>query len=216
MDPRPLDGLDRHPDLEDASQWQAVIERLDPAAMLVRIEARMGTALRQWFTAEDLWQETLLCAWRDRAQLEWRGLPAFRAWLIGIAEHRIRDAAERIAAAKRSGGALRSHALDARDPASEPGEARWPGREQSPPSAVAHLERAQAMRAALEGLPELYREVLRLRLFEEWDRERISAHLGLSLAAVKHRIRLGAIAYRNSLARILSTYASTKAPEEPR
>ena len=160
---------------------------------------------RRQVIAEDIWQETLLCAWRDRKSCQWRGLREFRAWLLEIAENRIRDAVEHVAAQKRDAARERSLTRSGEtgstsDSAFDP---RSPSR--SPSNDAAQAELAALMREALEGLPPIYRDVLRLRLFEEWDRERIAAHLGLSLAAVKHRIRLGAAHYRDRLAYLRST-----------
>lgn len=207
---------DAFPSREDPVEWQRVVEALNPAAMLFRVDSRMSPSLKQQVSAEDIWQETLLCAWRDRAQLVWRGLPEFRAWLMEIAENRIRDAVERHAAAKRDvgreqgglrGGDHSSTGSAALDP---------PARTKTPSSAAVHAEQALVMRQALEALPEIYREVLRLRLFEEWDRERIAAELGLSIPAVKHRIRLGAVLYRQKLAQVMSSRATAAGMHEPR
>jgi RNA polymerase sigma factor (sigma-70 family) len=163
----------------------------------------MSPALKQRITAEDIWQETLLCAWRDRERLSWRGFPAFRSWLMEIAENRIRDEVERLAAAKRDGGHLGLPVRSLDRSSRSDGDA--PARSKSPSSAAVHAEQALVMRQTLEELPELYREVIRLRLFEEWDRERIASELGLSVTTVKHRIRLGAGLYRELLARVYSS-----------
>jgi RNA polymerase sigma factor (sigma-70 family) len=197
----------------DPAEWQRLIDAVQPAAMLFRIESRMSSELRQRVASEDIWQETLLCAWRDRDRLDWRGLPAFRQWLIEIAENRIRDAVERQSAAKREAPGRRAVAIDAGgwDPSTNGMGANLPAREKTPPSVAVHVERAQVIREALEGLPEHFREVLRLRLFEEWDRDRIAGHLGLSIPAVKHRIRLGAALYRDRLALVLSSRRSVVA-----
>jgi RNA polymerase sigma factor (sigma-70 family) len=198
-----------------------LIYSLQPAAMLLRVESRMSSTLRQQISAEDIWQETLLCAWRDRGQLVWRGLPAFRQWLIEISENRIRDAVERNSAAKRS--AVREQRLETgrdssrRSSSSHPLDLPAPTR--TPSGVAVDAERALAMREALEALPDIYREVLRLRLFEEWERDRIARHLGLSIPAVKHRIRLGAVLYREKLAAVMSSRRSIGAglsgPEAP-
>jgi len=84
--------------------WDQLIAAVNPPAMLVAIESMMGTALRERMSADDVWQETLLHAWRDRAKCEWRGTPAFRRWLIEVARHRIHDLADTQAAQKRGSG----------------------------------------------------------------------------------------------------------------
>jgi RNA polymerase sigma factor (sigma-70 family) len=213
MDPISIDDRGFTANPRDPSDWQRLIDAIHPAAMLFRIESRMSPSLKGRVSSEDIWQETLLCAWRDRERLEWRGLPAFRQWMIEIAENRIRDAVDRQSAAKRDAPGQRSVAMaaavsDRSTSGSDPGP---PAREMTPPSIAIHAERAQLIRDALDGLPEHYREVLRLRVFEEWDRDRIAGHLGLSIAAVKHRIRLGAALYRDRLTFLLSSRQSTLA-----
>src|SRR5262245_50429790 len=88
----------------DARRWEELIRDADPEASLVLIRSAMGRQLREHCSAEDIWQETLTQAWRDRAKHEWRGEAAFRAWLFEIAKNRIRDAARGLATAKRGAG----------------------------------------------------------------------------------------------------------------
>lgn len=200
----------------DRVDLQSLLERLNPAAMLVRVESRMSAELRQAMSPEDIWQETLLYAWRDRAQLVWRGLPEFRAWLMEIAENRIRDAVERFAAAKRDRSREQGLVRGADQSGHGTAGLEPPARTKTPSSAAAHSEQALVMREALAALPEIYRDVLRLRLFEEWERERIARELGLTIPAVKHRIRLGAALYREKLAIAMSSRGATAGIREPR
>jgi RNA polymerase sigma-70 factor (ECF subfamily) len=198
----------------DSEDWKRLLDEIPSAPMLVRISHRMGTALRGQATPEDIWQDTLLCAWRDRKTCQWRGLREFRNWLMEIAENRIHDAVERLQTQKRDAGRERSLSRpgDTGNKLESTFEPRSPSK--SPSSAAAQAELAVLMREALDGLPPIYREVLRLRLFEEWERERIATHLGLSLAAVKHRIRLGAKLYRDRLAFARSTRSREKGEAE--
>src|SRR5215813_12300966 len=99
-------GAER-PDLDDAAVFDRLVESIGPASMLVALDQRMGTLLRQRMSAADVWQETLLHAWRDRARLQWKGLAAFRRWLMEIAEHRLHDLRDRESAGKRGSGVAR-------------------------------------------------------------------------------------------------------------
>ena len=63
-----------------------------------------------------------------------------------------------------------------------------------------HTEMAACMRTALELLPEELREVVRMRLFEEYGLDQIAAELGIGHSGVKHRLRKGAALYRERLA----------------
>ncbi len=175
----------------------------------------MSSSLRAALLPEDIWQETLLHAWRDRERFEWRGLASFRRWLLQIAENRIRDANDRTRAGERG--------------RTEPAVLRTPRRfsdasssgadpvlfQSTTPSRVAwHREQAELMRSALESLPELVREVVRLRLFEERTPDEIAQELSISRAAVKHRLRQGSALYRERLARSLTLRASSFPPKE--
>jgi len=179
--------------------------------MLVRIEHRMGETLRRSLSAEDIWQETLLHAWRDRGRCVWTGVSDFRGWLLQIAVNRIRDAADRMGAEKRGGPAAIGTTL----PVGSGSDTSSPGFEalvfhSTTPSRVAqHREQADAMRAAVESLPELLREVVRLRLFEEHSPDEIARELDLSTSAVKHRLRRGSAVYRERLAAALALRRSS-------
>ena len=189
----------------DPDLWRERLDGINPVAMLVRIESRMSSAMKRHTRAEDIWQETQLRAWRDRRKMVWRGHQEFRNWLIVIAENRIRELAERLGTQKRD----HQRELSLTPPPGSDGQPfDVPARTKTPSSAAVHGEQAAFMREALEELPEIYREVLRLRLFEEWDRERIATELGLTLTAVKHRFRLGAALYRARLASLISTRTS--------
>jgi RNA polymerase sigma factor (sigma-70 family) len=207
MDAGPDPRLASNPLLAGPSAWDELIEAVNPPIMLMRIEGRMGEALRRFLSPEDIWQEALLHAWRDRERCQWQGVASFRRWLIQIAVNRIHDAVDRQNAGKRGGGAA----------AVEPGGSRGASSQGFPfalqsttPSRVAwHKEQAAAMREALDSLPELVREVVRLRLFEERAPDEIAAELGISAAAFKHRLRQGCALYRERLAAKLALRAST-------
>lgn len=178
----------------DALIWDDLIESLNPAALILRIESRMSPAVRNRLSPEDIWQETLLHAWRDRERFEWQGLPSFRRWILQIAENRIRDAFDRFSSLRQGGN---NATFDVHANSSTPGILPF---ESATPSRVASAsETAAAMRDALDSLPDLVREVVRRRVFEEHSHERIANDLGLSSAAVKHRLRSGCALYRERL-----------------
>jgi RNA polymerase sigma-70 factor, ECF subfamily len=189
-----------NPLLSDAPEtWDAVVRAAGPASLLVLIETRMGPVLRAKLSAEDVLQDALLSAWRDRAKIEWRGHRAFRNWLVSVIENRIRDASDRESALKRGGGTA---SVSLRSGGSQIPSALAIS---TTPSRVAqYREQATAMRAALAQLPDEVRDVVRLRLFEQWDTTRIAAELGIGAAAVLHRFRRGAELYRARLTAMLS------------
>ena len=188
-----------------ARAWDELIESIGPASLLVVIESRMGPALRRRYGAEDVFQEAMLRAWRDRASCEWRGVRAFRSWVLTIVDHRIRDLADREGAQKRGAGR-------AEVPASELGGG-FPiaGMVTTTPSRVAiYREQARSMREALGALDDEVREVVRLRLFEQLAVAEVAAELGIGESAVRHRFRRGAEAYHARLREVLAG-SSTRA-----
>src|SRR5262245_16587705 len=84
--------------------WDSLIESVGPASLLVVIESRMSPALRLQTSAEDILQEALMHAWRDRAACEWRGLKSFRSWLLTIIDHRIGHLVAAASTQKRGAG----------------------------------------------------------------------------------------------------------------
>lgn len=196
----------RNPLLSNSPRiWDELIQAVGPASLLVAIDARLGRLLKRSLTAEDILQEALFHAWNSRASCEWRGLKAFRSWLLSIIDNRIRDAADRQGAQKR-GGNVQTYSLDG--PPNSDGRPSASASYRMPtalidsttPSRLAmYREQAAAMQAALEELPEELREVVRLRLVEQMPLETIAHALGLGVAAVRHRFRKGAELYHHRL-----------------
>jgi len=201
------------PSLETAADWQQLIEAVGPASLLVVIRSRMTPKLVRRVTPEDILQEAFLRAWRDWASFQWRGMHSFRSWLLTIIDHCIRDAFDFENARKRGGGnppvcfsalggsteSESSAALNVRAVAS------------TTPSCLAiYREQACAMEEALAAVPEIHREVVRLRLLEQLRMHEIAKRLGLGIEAVRHRFRVGSVAYRERLLAGLSTAARTR------
>jgi RNA polymerase sigma factor (sigma-70 family) len=195
--------------------WDRLIEEVEPAGLLLVIERRLSDALKGAFTAEDILQEAFLHAWRDRARFEWRGLRSFRSWLLTIIDHRIRDAADWSAAAKRRApGEAPAAAREGADGSTASGE-QLPAGSTTPSKVAIYREQAEVMRQALDALPEECREIVRLRLLERQPVEEIAAALGLGVSAVRHRFRKGAERYAQLLRAALGSRPSSCGPESP-
>ena len=69
----------------------------------------------------------------------------------------------------------------------------------TPSRLAAYREQAEVMREALEELPEEYRDIVRLRLFEHCALEEIAVRLGIGASAVRHRFRKGSELYLGRL-----------------
>ena len=200
----------------DPTTWDRLIEAVGPARILVSIDLALRGPLSTRTTAEDIWQDTLLLAWRKRESFEWRGLSSLRGWLLEIARNRTRDLAEHYGAVKRGGE------LSPIGAAAEDGSARSLADVLGPlvsttPSRVAALsESAARMRAALGSLSDDNREVVRLRLFEERSMQEIAGELGLGVEAVRHRFRKGFALYAATLREKLGENPSTNRDGERR
>lgn len=195
--------------------WDDLIDAVGPASLLVVIDARMGARLKRRHTAEDIWQESLLHAWRDRECIEWRGLRSFRSWLLSIIDNRIREAADMDAAQKRGGGRpeIVASALQPVGRGSATSiEAIGPAGSTTPSRIAGFREQAAAMHEALEELPDDLREVVRLRLFEQLHIDEIAERLAIGPAAVRHRFRKGAEIYHRRLRAALTSRAATLPP----
>lgn len=172
----------------DPDRWESLMAEVGPERILALIRSWLGPRLRGRVDAEDLWQETLLHAWRDGASHAWRDLAHFRRWVVGIARHRVNDAADRIGAQKRGGGATdeRVSQVDLAVSAT--------------PSRVAfRRERADAIAAALDALPDDQRDVVREHLLAERPMVEVAAALGITLPQAWYRFRRGASAYADAL-----------------
>lgn len=201
-----------------AAEFDALITASGPAMILVVIESRMSEMLKRRYTSEDVFQEALLHAWRDRGSICADGAAPnpkqFRAWLMAIIENRVRDLADHAGAIKRGGGVepLRMDSGDHGEGAKRGGlgaSDRWMPALSTTPSRVAMFrEQASAMRAALESLPIELGEVVRLRLFEQRSLEEVGAVLGLTESGVRHRLRKGAELFQKRLVSAMGTRTS--------
>jgi len=143
-----------------------LLERLRPRLVLWA-SSRMSERLRSRTTAEDVAQEILLAVHRSLPQFQGGDERAFRAWLFTIAENRIRDLANAANALKRRTPEPRRHD------------------QTSPSGVVMRAEMAERLRAALERLPPDYREVIRLRRFEELETAAVAEAMNRSPTAVR-------------------------------
>ena len=113
-----------------------------------------------------------------------------------IIAHRILDAADHGSAGKRAGGpAVPFSSLDGTGATTTAGEGGLPAGSTTPSRLAAYREEAEVMRVALAGLPEEFREIVGLRLFEQCPLEEIAARLDLGVEAVRHRFRKGSELY---------------------
>jgi RNA polymerase sigma-70 factor (ECF subfamily) len=197
---------------DDPEVWNSLVSAIHPDSILVVIGYRMGPELRRHVCPEDVFQETLLKAWRGRNEFTWQGITSFRRWLLRIAEHCVEDQRDRSQAQKRAQS--RTMTLARSGPgsgtSSSDGSALEPWTSTTPSRMADARERAEAMERSLEALPEDVREVVRLRLFEDLQIDEIAGRLGLGESAVRHRFRKGAELYRDRLRALLDPSSSDR------
>lgn len=181
---------------DDPLAWERLVEALGPTSMLVAIQGRMSPETRARITPEDLWQDTLLLAWRDRRKFEWRGLTSFRRWLLQLAEHQLQNGLRAERTLRRGGGRTDASVEDS---SLDPGDLATPSR------IATNAELMRNMATTLASLDDEYREVIRLRLFEGEELEQIACRLGLGISAVRHRFRRGMAVYQQRLRELAGT-----------
>lgn len=181
--------------------------------MIVLISRWMGPAVRSQCTAEDIWQEALAAAWRDREKHEWRGVREYRAWLLEIAKNRVRDFARRQQAQRRGGGEGAALFSELQGGRSFSLSALLPHGSTTPSRVAHHNEQARLMEQALASLPGELEPLVRMHLFEERTMEDIAAELGIGLSAAWYRFRKGSERYAASLAHLKSIRPSDAADE---
>jgi RNA polymerase sigma-70 factor, ECF subfamily len=139
------------------------------AELRSRIRGFIRRRVRDDATADDLTQETLLKVYRSRASL--RDDQRLEAWLYRIARTTLIDYYRRERPNQELPEALMAEAEDE----------------------TAGLRQAigRSTRLFLEDLPEIYREPVRLAEVEELPLADIARRSGLSLTAVKSRVRRG-------------------------
>jgi RNA polymerase sigma-70 factor (ECF subfamily) len=174
--------------------------------LLKHIAKRLSPNRDPCISAEDLFQETLTQAWRDIGDYEFRGPAAFYRWLKTIAEHRLQDALKAARTAKRGGGRrpVPVHNLDGSG-----SELGLPSHDPTPSRSAARRERARALRVALSGLKEVYRQAINLRYFECLSVADVAAQMSRSEGAVLMLCQRGLSKLRKALGS-LSQYLSSQ------
>jgi RNA polymerase sigma factor (sigma-70 family) len=188
------------PHLEPTS-WSRLVDSLDAAPIFVVIGGWLGPDARMHVSVEDIWQETLWMAWRDRQQHEWAGLTKYRAWLLAIAHNRIREVVRNMGRKRRTGSSPTARFSDLGG--SDTVDGYLPPRSTTPSRTATNLERARVLEQALATLPDATRDVVRLRMFEELTVVAAAAQLGMPVGTFKDRLVRGLATYRAELVRRL-------------
>lgn len=152
----------------ERAAFGALIERYQGVVCAVTYSRTGDRAL-----SEDVAQDTFLAAWRQLDQL--REVGRLRAWLCGIARNLARKARRR---------GSRELAAPVAEPISE-------AREADPFAQVSATESEELVRAALDRVPETYREALVLYYREQRSVREVALALEISEAAALQRLSRG-------------------------
>jgi RNA polymerase sigma-70 factor (ECF subfamily) len=153
--------------------------------------------------AEDAAQETVIKVYQNLEKF--RGDAQFRTWVLSIARN------EGLARLRKIGN-RREDSLDAQT--EEQGGDYTPAILTSwreiPTEALEQKELGAILRKAIEGLPEIYRNVVLLRDIEEMDIRETAAALEISEASVKVRLHRARAMLQRTLAPQLKGFAPKK------
>jgi RNA polymerase sigma-70 factor, ECF subfamily len=153
--------------------------------------------------AEDVAQETVIKVYQNLDKF--RGDSQFRTWVLSIARNeglgRLRKISSR-----------REDSLDAGtdEQTGDYTPAILTSWREIPAEALEQKELGNILRKAIEGLPEIYRNVVVLRDIEELDIRESAAVLGISEASVKVRLHRARALLQRNLAPQLKGFAPAK------
>jgi len=153
--------------------------------------------------AEDVAQETVIKVYQNLDKF--RGDSQFRTWVLSIARNeglgRLRKISNR-----------REDSLDAEtdEQTGDYTPAILTSWREIPAEALEQKELGNILRDAIEGLPEIYRNVVVLRDIEELDIRESAAVLGISEASVKVRLHRARALLQRNLAPKLKGFAPAK------
>jgi RNA polymerase sigma-70 factor, ECF subfamily len=153
--------------------------------------------------AEDVAQETVIKVYQNLGKF--RGDSQFRTWVLSIARNeglgRLRKISSR-----------REESLDAEtdEQTGDYTPAILTSWREIPAEALEQKELGKLLRQAIEGLPEIYRNIVLLRDIEELDIRETAAALGISEASVKVRLHRARALLQRDLAPQLKGYAPAK------
>jgi len=156
--------------------------------------------LRNEAEAEDAAQETAIKVYRNLHSF--RGDSQFRTWVLSIARN---EGLGRLRKAATHPEESLDAALD--DQAGDYTPAILTSWREVPSQALEQKELGSILRNAIEGLPEIYRNVVLLRDIEEMDIKETAAALGVAEGAVKVRLHRARALLQRDLAPKLKGFA---------
>ncbi len=156
--------------------------------------------LKNQTDVEDVAQETVIKVYQNLDKF--RGDAQFRTWVLSIARNEGLGRLRKI-------GSRREDSLDAEtdESSGDYTPAILTSWREIPAEALEQKELGAILRKAIEGLPEIYRNIVMLRDIEEMDIRQTATVLGISEASVKVRLHRARALLQRRLAPELKGYA---------
>ncbi len=170
---KPVNALIADAKKKDRAAFEELVQ-LYRVRLLAQIQARMGKKLRLQLGVEDILQETIVRAFEAIDKFQWRGEESFYRWLGSIAEHLIRNAAQ-----KKSWSRLQK-------------DSDFPAREASPSKVLRRKERFDRLERALNTLSGDQKKAITLARIEGLKVKEIAAKMKRSEDAI-HKLLARAI-----------------------
>ncbi|MGD9854832.1 MAG: RNA polymerase sigma factor [Planctomycetaceae bacterium] len=171
----------------DRESLEQLIARHGPMVRR-KLEYQIDHCWRTVLSVDDVMQQTFLDAFLFIGRFEPRGVQAFVGWLTNMARRNLIDAVRELKAAKRGGDRVRftgdSSSLD--DSYVDLFE-RIGGTVTSPSQAVAAREAETALKAALQQVPETYRQAIHLYDLDGRNAMDVAHACGCSVGAMHMR-----------------------------
>jgi RNA polymerase sigma-70 factor (ECF subfamily) len=176
------EGLVRGVQAGDPEAFTAVVDRMR-GRLEMWIRVRMGPLLRSRLAADDVFQETLIQAYRSLDAFKDTGPGSFQRWMFSVAENRLKDLHKYHAAQKRHPA---HEAADAGPTAEERRIVdRLAGDGTTPSQGVRRTEIAERLSAALARIPDDLRELIVLRVIEDLSFREITERIGTDARAAR-------------------------------
>lgn len=165
--------------------------------LIARVTSQMSNGLREKIAAEDVLQEVYAQAVRDIGRCRAESKAEFSAWLLAIANNRVRDVAKAFGRAKRGAQHrhVRTHARSSLEPIVEMLELD----QHSPSSRVAIGEAERAIQMGVAMLPDEQRTALRLRYLEGRSLADVAEQMEKTPAAVRGLLHRAKVALRETM-----------------
>jgi len=165
-----IQALIRRVSQGDEAAARELAERYEPQ-LRASIRGGIGRDLRARVGTSDVLQSAMLTALDEMKRFEYRGEPAFIAWLNAITERKILMAARYHSALKRDVRRERHQVMEPAIPSDD---------QPSPSQGAVAGEVTELIGDAVHRLPTLERRVVRLHTFEGWTFVRVADELSLS------------------------------------